>query len=199
MSHAALLVALDNAFPDLESAIAFQMAPFDEGDAGWFADGSRWDWWQIGGRYAGRLSDETVIRRGDLDLTVLAERERTRLTASYQHGMESDPKMRGFLYDILDGETLDAFLERRCSGFPGHYAFLRNRCWHEHERMGWFAVATATECERAGNETHICLHEQDGAKIVSWNGVETWGKTFYPRFVEPLPPETLLVTVDYHV
>lgn len=60
MSHASILVALSpedikEADNDIEKAIGHQMAPFNEGGE-WFADGSRWDWWQIGGRFSGRFA-----------------------------------------------------------------------------------------------------------------------------------------------
>ena len=47
MSHAVVLVAI-RPTDDVEAAIAEQMQPFDE-NGEWFADGSRWDWYQIGG------------------------------------------------------------------------------------------------------------------------------------------------------
>jgi hypothetical protein len=56
MSHASLIVALSPAdiatCGGIEAAIAHQMAPFDE-NGEWFAEGSRWDWWQVGGRWSG--------------------------------------------------------------------------------------------------------------------------------------------------
>jgi hypothetical protein len=63
MSHAPLIVAVS---PDqlaehgtLEKAIAWLMAPFDEDEqGGWFADGSRWDWYVIGGRFTGKFAPD---------------------------------------------------------------------------------------------------------------------------------------------
>lgn len=73
MSHASIVVALSR--EDLETArqtlreprpeslddevvvhaaVTQQMTPFDEQEE-WFKEGSRWDWWEIGGRYTGRL------------------------------------------------------------------------------------------------------------------------------------------------
>lgn len=197
MSHASLLVALDPT-DDVEAAVAEQMAPFDENDS-WFADGSRWDWYVIGGRCDGLLASGNVIQRKALDLETLGARNRARLTRQWQAAQEHPANKRDILYDVAGAETLEAFLQRQHEAFPAHYAFLRNRNWHEHERMGWFGGAAATECELAGADTHICTHEKDGARIISWGGSASWHKMFYPRFVEPLPPETLLVTVDYHV
>ena len=62
MSHAAVLVALSpddvkRAGGDVKEAVAYQMEPFNE-NGEWFKDGSRWDWWVIGGRFTDRLDAE---------------------------------------------------------------------------------------------------------------------------------------------
>lgn len=63
MSHACVLVAVDVVDPsdrlEVEAAVAFQMQPYDE-NGEWFADGSRWDWYQIGGRFTGIIKDDIV-------------------------------------------------------------------------------------------------------------------------------------------
>jgi len=61
MSHAFCIVALPASLnrEEIEDAVTVQMAPFYE-DGGWFEDGSRWDWWGIGGRYSGFLDGEDI-------------------------------------------------------------------------------------------------------------------------------------------
>ena len=58
MSHASVIVALSPeqiaSAGGVEEAVAFQMAPFEE--SSWFADGTRWDWYSIGGRYSGKFA-----------------------------------------------------------------------------------------------------------------------------------------------
>lgn len=49
MSHFTVLVAADN-YSDLEN----KLAPYDENDE-WGKQGSRWDWWVVGGRWTGLL------------------------------------------------------------------------------------------------------------------------------------------------
>jgi len=66
MSHALVLVALSpediaEAKGDKELAVSHQMAPFEEAD--WFSDGSRWDWWIIGGRFSGMLGKNIFEKR----------------------------------------------------------------------------------------------------------------------------------------
>lgn len=197
MSHASLLVALDPCPEDLEEAIAFQMAPFDENDS-WFEDGSRWDWYTIGGRSDGYLVQGNVMQRKAINLATMGARRRERLADQWRRAQSEPAKHREWLWGVKPDETLESFVGNHAP-FPAHYAFLRNRVWHEHERMGWFGGAAATECEQAGKDVHICTHEKDGARIISWGGSDSWDKMFYHRFVEPLPADTLLVTVDYHV
>jgi hypothetical protein len=60
VSHASVIVALSpedlgKAGGSVEAAVAHQMAPFDENGT-WFRDGSRWDWWCIGGRFSGKFA-----------------------------------------------------------------------------------------------------------------------------------------------
>lgn len=157
MSHATVLVAVTGDEDDIEKLVAHQMEPFMEGGA-MFADGSRWDWYQIGGRWNGLLNDKNAVRVKDLT----AEQKRN---------------------------------------FPAHYAFLRNRTWHEQARMGWFGGTVATECEIHKGHKGKCLHrdEKSGAAIVSWDNDPNWDKKFYDRFIKHLPPDTWLVTTDFHV
>ena len=213
MSHASLLVALDTALPDLQTALEYQMAPFSENDA-WFEDGSRWDWWTIGGRWTGKLTgydpyaDPRNMETCDLcggtgDRATWRHEPREVQHPSGCNGCDGKGKRLSWSSNWPDeGNHLlirDLAPEKRNGGFPAHYAFLRNRVWHEHERMGWWGNPAATECEQQGKDVHICTHEKDGARIISWGGSDSWDKMFYPRFVEPLSPDTLLVTVDYHV
>lgn len=204
MSHAAILVALDEspaAKKKVEKLVEWQMAPFDE-NGHWFKNGSRWDWWQIGGRYTGSLGDnKDVILKGDLKPeALLAEYESDARKAWIKAHEEPDRNLAGLVYGVRPGETEEQYIQRNtCLCF---YAFLRNRQWHENERLGFFGGTARTECEVAtGDEPKgKCLHrdKKTGAKIVVWNDAN-WNQKFWRRFVEPLHDSTLLVVVDYHV
>jgi hypothetical protein len=56
MSHFCTLVLIPQGCPEPEKKVAELLAPYSE-NGEWFADGSRWDWWQIGGRWTGVMSD----------------------------------------------------------------------------------------------------------------------------------------------
>ena len=186
---------------DIEAAVSHEMAPFDE-NGEWFGEGTRWDWWQSGGRYEGRLLGGNVLRRADVNLDQMRRDERERYARNWREAQERPEAHRGFIYGLEPNEQLDDYLARKITtGFPWFGSFLRNRVWQEEERLGWFGSPAATECESKGHDVHICVHENAVAqsRIVSWNGAENWSRMFFARFVEPRPADTLLVCVDYHV
>lgn len=215
MSHATVLVSPEIARVSelgLERAIEWEMMPFDENDE-FFRDGSRWDWYVIGGRYFGRLHGGDVLQVKQLDIAKLHEERRRRLTEQYQEAYSRenlDAKMREFLYGVK-AESLEEFIGRQPNVPLTAYAFLSNRHWNEGERLGWFGTSTFTECERKDlqnakadpkNWFSKCLHkdEETGARIVCWNEPEEiWQENFYHRFVAPLEPERMIAMVDYHV
>lgn len=57
MSHFSTLVIVEGPVTreTAQDRVAPLLAPYDE-NGHWFKDGSKWDWWQIGGRWTGALS-----------------------------------------------------------------------------------------------------------------------------------------------
>jgi hypothetical protein len=200
MSHASVLIAI-RPTDDVDAAVAEQMAPFEE-NAEWFADGSRWDRYQIGGRWTGMLDQDYDPEKDPANTE----------TCDLCDGTGTRPDGRGGTPDRPDkkeGVCIRCGLsECDCRGWcngcrgAGHrtkwptqwarydgdvapkdavakgakaFAFLRDRTWNERERMGWFGGSSATECERAGAEqAKVCTHidEKTSAKIVSWGDEE---------------------------
>lgn len=265
MSHASVLVALspEDVTLGIEQAIAFQMEPFDE-NGEWFKDGSRWDWYTVGGRYTGRLSGydpesdprnyatcwlchgtgtrpdmkvshgcngcrgtgtarnfHNADHGGDIqvkknvDIVKIQESRLGQARRTYEKAKSEGGPFVKAIYDVDPSEEpLEQYLQR-CYGKPeqavAHYAFLSNRHWHESERLGWFGIGAKSECEIRAAEQGIkdinemirrCKYKDEklGAALVVWNEPwEIWSELFWKRFVEPLSPETVLVTVDYHV
>ena len=201
----------------LEAAVSWEMFPFDENlgeDAGWFRDGSRWDWWQIGGRWTGIFGGRDVIQIKHLDLNAINETRKGWLREAFMDNyrfFQEHGKPYPFT-EVQPDETEEQFLERKLKTNPIHAsAFLRNRHWHEADRMGWFGAHTYTECElkdmnkpKADPNAWFgkCLYkdEEHNARIVCWNEpYEIWSEEYYTRFVEPLQQDDTLVCVDYHV
>lgn len=221
MSHASVLVAVDVVNPsdraEIEAAVAFQMAPYDENEE-WFRDGSRWDWYVIGGRYTGRLSSyDPEQDQRNWETCAICGGSGVRHGGREEFGEQWYQACNGcngcsgkgtrlsyqfvpFEGDIVQVKNLTPENRKAC------FAFLRSRHWHERERLGWFGVPTATECELKNPDdpdvlSRRCLTIGDeGARIVVWNEPwEIWEQEFAKRFINPLPLETVLVVVDYHV
>lgn len=209
MSHAFMIVALD---PEeyvgdgVPAAVQKAMAPFREEDC-YFENGSRWDWYSIGGRYDGRLMGKNIIHAGDLDLAKIQEDRLKLRERAWDEAEGKGPAIRRLVFGINPDEDKEAYLKRNCDGvLVSAYAFLRKGRWHEAGRLGWFGQQAPTECEleNEGQEEPIkrCIAESaDGtAKIISWKDEEDhWARRYYERFIKPLPGETALVVVDYHV
>lgn len=196
---------LDNP-DDLEAAIAEQMAPFDENNVGIFGDGTRWDWWVIGGRFDGMIMGRNVLRRKELD-PAEARRHREQRLREYYRAVATayqgaKPELFGFMTGIRSGETEDEYVTRTMQSQSdiSAYAFLVNKVWHEQERLGWWGVPAQTESKAQDKDEHSVFENPEaGAKIISWKDSPTFREKFYERFIEKLDPDTLLVVVDYHV
>ncbi len=209
MSHAVVIVAVDGPARSIKKQIEYEMAPFDE-NGECFGDGSRWDWWTIGGRWTGFFMGKDVIRRKDIDAEAFREFRRKQLIADYEKTMTDkslsslSPEMRQFVTDIKPDESLEAFL-KRClpeEAVISAYAFLRDRRWHENSRLGWWGTESATECEVKGSKEKVCIYrnEKAGSAIFNFNDEQDyWRQRYYRRFIQNLNPEKYLVAVDYHV
>lgn len=213
MTHCSIIVALSpqqvKDAGDVDKAVAHQMEPFDE-NGHWFRNGSRWDWWVIGGRNSGRFLGKDVIVRSELTEAALKQEQEKRARdtwAKYQAEERKDNFVRGYLYNLKDDDTEESLVERYRSRILSAFAFLRDRTWYEAHRAGWFGAQAATECEieadKRGEEyAGRCIHRSHklSAKIVSFDeDSDRWGERYWRRFILALPPETTLVGVDYHV
>lgn len=220
MSHAKVVVALSAAdvkAHGVDGALAAQMQPFDE-NGQWFAEGSRWDWYVIGGRYRGGLAGRDVVLRRDLTVEACSAYAKQRALECWQAAEASCKGMgeqealatRGFLYGLLPGDTLADLTKRYAKKPLMAYAFLRDHCWHERGRLGWFGGEVSAETDTPPGEAVALprvLHEAQGAKVLSWSNPAlsadddeaAWGAEFWARFLADLPGDTTVVCVDYHV
>ena len=227
MSHAAVIVAPTReqiSALGIEGAIQFEMEPFDESGT-WFRDGSRWDWYVVGGRYTGLLDgyepdkdprnfetckqcEGSGIRPGGVEQFGQAWFDACNgCNGCHGKGKSLKYRFESHANDIMQVKKLPKI----GADFDAATAFLRNRHWHEAERLGWFGTSTYTECELKDMEKPVadpdkwfgkCLHkdEASGAQIVCWNEPwEVWKEQYFKRFIAPLNPEDQLIVVDYHV
>lgn len=159
MSHFAVLVIGE----DVDGALA----PFNEETA---VDGNaKWDWYVIGGRYAGRLVTKAgevcdSARIGDLDLAAMLERRR----AVYREVFYGDE-----FSGVQDGETVDEYVNRSARAISA-FAVLKDGEWYEKGEMGWWGVVSNAKDDA---EWQAKVEELVGA----------------------LPPETRITVVDCHI
>lgn len=240
MSHATLLIAptkeqISNLGGKIENVIAWEMQPFDENEE-WFRDGSRWDWYSLGGRSTGLLSGyEPWKDPANMETCDLCNGTGTRLdgmkVADGCNGCSGKGERQKWptQWEDHSGDVAKVaqVLEWAQQGKIRKYedtpvgtngepvipasAFLRNRHWHESERMGWFGTSIRTECELADMQKPKgdpqawfgkCLHKDEkmGAQIVVWNEPwEIWTQSYFHRFIRPLDMDDTIIVVDYHV
>lgn len=217
MSHALLLVAIPESVirqgrNAIEDAVDFQMAPYGENE--WFADGSRWDWWVIGGRWTGCLDgydprdDPRNIETCDLcngtgtrrDAVVLASPGGVR--EGHCNGCSSS---RGGLGQRLKWPTCWAPHDDWCArdAVPadrGCAAFLHDRHWHEAGRMGWFGSTIQDEADSSDGDLMRFRHDDGSESLLSTHNVDedTWAD-IVQRLISEIPADRFLVAVDYHV
>lgn len=150
----------------------------------WENPNAKWDWWTIGGRYAGRLTtkagkvtDQALV--SDLDLegmkaARLADRER--YWAEYEKELaknNGDATWGQLLYGVKPGMTREEYLAAVTEPLSV-FAVLKDGKWYEKGEMGWFAV--------------VRDEKEDGA----------W-KDEVKNLLADLPADTLLTVVDCHI
>ena len=165
---------------------------------------SKWDWYDVGGRWYGSLSlkaggraDEAKASEVDWDkMFSLDPEEEKRLSEFWDEyvlgklpaeiARKSEKEKEEYLSDkhgfILDKP--EYFLERygtkaeylRRQAIWTTYAVLDEKGWHAPGEMGWFGCSTETaETQR------------------------DWDENFRTRFIDTLDPEDTVVVVDCHI
>ena len=219
MSHASAIVAISpeqiREHGELYKAIEWNMEPFNEHE--WFGDGSRWDWYTIGGRYTGKFipdyNPETDPDNIEVCWLCHGTGKRTDMVVfNGCNGCAGTGKKVKFTshWKSVGNIALRSKINH-LEGKLTAYAFLKNRCWNELARLGWFGGEAATECEIRSKETTgeeytgkcVFRNEELSSKIVSWQEnkkTETkWNDMFWARFIRHIPDDWTLVCVDYHV
>jgi hypothetical protein len=182
-------------FDSITRHVTAVLAPFDE-DEEFFREGSRWDWWVVGGRWAGyfisrgravsalwpdRHNDTgraltsnqcDVVRCGDVDWEAIRALHLSE-AARYWDEMAA----RGVapeLFGIDPSVTRDEYLALR-RHVATHSLVTKDGEWREMARMGWFSMTVDEGKSR-----------------------ETW-EDEYLAYVASLDDEDVLVLVDAHV
>jgi hypothetical protein len=181
MSHFCVTVVIEGKNSlYLESSLDQALEPYDE-NGEWFAEGSRWDWWVVGGRWTGELisldgRDCDIARKHNIDWDAIGAKQVASLKREYGRvtALEANP----WLEPALVGENEEAYVRRLLAPFYT-YAFLdANGDWHEKSRMGWFGQAIPSE---------------DGGE-----GKNDWPAE-YQSLLRAVKDDDYLVIVDCHV
>jgi hypothetical protein len=97
----------------------------------------KWDGWKVGGRWTCELIDKDGKGRNtlcvkDIDLDAISEKRIRAMRA-----------MRADCYDMLEGETEEAYMERKCPGgfYLPFYAVLHDGEWKAKGEMGWWGMS----------------------------------------------------------
>lgn len=148
----------------------------------WDNPNFKWDWYKVGGRYAGRLwkkgvdypVDTALVRELDME-TILAERKAERLQ-HWARAMGEKDRGEAWLemcWDVSPGMTKAEYVAKVDTGITAH-AVVKDGHWAEKGEMGWW-----------GN---ISNPKNDA----EW-------KAFVADFVSKLSPDDRITMVDCHI
>jgi hypothetical protein len=149
MSHFAVTVIIDESadISTMNACLEEALEQYNE-NGECFREGSRWDWWVVGGRWEGELvtlngKDCDIARKKDIDWDAMGAKQIALLEEEYERviALVANP----WLEPALDGESKEAYVRRLFKPFYT-YAFLdADGVWHEKGRMGWFGQSMENE------------------------------------------------------
>lgn len=174
MSHFPVVVIMDELTDDVEEVAAHLLAPFDENDEA-FRDGSRWDWWVVGGRW-----DGAMLGLSDLDLKEICKLclgSGVRPGGLEEFGADWFEWCKGCNGCMGTGQTAVSTNDHRYKTLDRNRGLVKeiapdfipqafvtpDGIWHEKARMGWFGLEMADEDGR--------LDEKVGAFDQEWAAV----------------------------
>lgn len=170
----------------------------------WTNPNTKWDWYQIGGRWQGMLlvKDDIwtvtgarslldrsgpkenpegykwtdVAKLADIQWDKMKELQIESLEKNYDEAMKEESETtRYFMYGIRPGITKEEYVKDNL-GFSTFAVITPEGKWHEKGSMGWFGMSSETEEES---------HE--------------WNKSFMEAYIDNADPELVLTIVDCHI
>ena len=141
---------------------------------------SKWDWYQVGGRWGGLLQKKDGIRADvakvkDIDFKEMESKARENAEKSWEESKDMDSTERYFRFGIEKNQTKEKYLADAIT-FTTYSVLTGDKQWHERGQMGWFAMV---------------IDEKETE--------EEWVNNYFSRFIENLDPETTIVVVDCHI
>jgi len=162
----------------------------------WYNPNSKWDWYQIGGRFSGmlKLKPGAKGKKGERSWTNASEhipddmvdsarikdidfewmiRENVQLYEKFWIESEGkDEYIRYISYGINPGMTYEQYMEKAIA-FSTFAVILPGGQWYEEGQMGWWAIVSNSDRE--------------------------WHKNYKKRFIDTADPEWTLTIVDCHI
>jgi hypothetical protein len=165
----------------------------------WENPNKKWDWYRIGGRYAGRLKVNDGVaaiaperlwdgleiapgfvdqaRAGDIDWGGMRQKrlaDRANWWAEYEAKVRTgrDRKFAAYEYGVQEGDTRETYISR--GEEFSCFAVVKDGRWYEKGEMGWWATVS--------NEKEAAAWQEELKALLSG-----------------LPPDTLLTVVDCHI
>ena len=170
---------------------------FDDVWGRWTNPNSKWDWYQIGGRWSGffkikdnpKYPDDIIIgapgvfgnkpitgyadsiRLCDIDFEGMKKDKIERAEKNWEAAQnETDKSSLHWKYGIEKDEAKEEFIENSAKFTT--YALIKDSEWYAKGEMGWWAVSS--------------------------NEDENWAEEF-DKMIKSLPEDTLLTMVDCHI
>lgn len=150
----------------------------------WENPNAHWDWYQIGGRWGGKLRLRDGVRASVAAVgNVVADVD----SAAYDRALEEyrrwlagesveDFELSSYRRDIVLDRYPDAEAYARCrAGFWTHAVVTPDGGWHEAGKMGWFGISDYTG-----------------------EGLRDWVDNYRERYLDPYG-DHLIVIVDCHI
>ncbi len=137
---------------------------------------SKWDWYSIGGRWAGELIDTDEARVGDIDFSP----DKEKYDQSYKfwkENVEGDGDEAIFKKEYyIDRYGSAEVFATVSAGFSTYAVVTPDGEWHAPGEMGWFG------CSTESNEEYM-----------------DWYFHYKERFIDAADPDWILTIVDCHI
>ena len=160
---------------------------------------SKWDWWTVGGRWAGFFLPKAgaegevgtpgafgnkpeeghfdSMLKKDIDFEGMRKEEKSKREKWWDEAQEkikAGDKHAAWLANIEEGDTRESYINRGEDGIMSH-AVVKDGEWYEQSKMGWWGMKS--EAEISDKE---------------------WAEQ-YVKLIDSLPDDTLLTIVDCHI
>lgn len=142
----------------------------------WQNSNAKWDWWEIGGRWKGKLlangSWVNSAKIKDIDWRAMKRAYAQEAREKWKKAQTASSFEREFQYGLNKVDSLASYIKRSIN-FTTFAVITPDGKWHEKGEMGWWGIVS---------------DEKDD-----------WAENYFKNFIEPADPETIITIVDCHI